>query len=82
MAKTKISVTIEHSLIRDCDRLARGKSRSEVVERALTSWVRERRRRSLEGEIEQYYASLGAPDREEDSEWAALASRALGEVWR
>jgi metal-responsive CopG/Arc/MetJ family transcriptional regulator len=82
MGKAKISVTIERSLVRDCDRFARGTSRSEVVERALARWLRERRRRSLEDEIEQYYASLGAKERAEDAEWAGLGSRALGEIWR
>ena len=82
MAKTKISVTIERSLVRDCDRLARGTSRSEVVETALARWIKERRRRSLEDEIERYYGSLGAPERKDDSAWASLAGRALGETWK
>jgi metal-responsive CopG/Arc/MetJ family transcriptional regulator len=42
MAKAEISVTIDRSLLRDCDRLARGTSRSEAVEEALSRWVRER----------------------------------------
>ncbi len=82
MPKAKISVTVERSLIRDCDQLAKGASRSEIVEKALTRWVRERRRKSLEDEIEQYYSSLGAADRLEDSQWAGLASRLLGETWK
>ena len=82
MPKTKISVTVERSLVRECDRQSRGGSRSEVVESALAAWLRERRRRSLEAEIERHYASLSARERKEDSRWADLASRSLGDVWK
>jgi metal-responsive CopG/Arc/MetJ family transcriptional regulator len=82
MPKTKISVTVERSLVRDCDRLARGTSRSEVVERALTRWARDRRRRRLEDAIENYYASLASGERLEDAQWADLGGRALGEIWK
>jgi metal-responsive CopG/Arc/MetJ family transcriptional regulator len=82
MPKTKISVTVEQSLVRECDRQSRGGSRSEVVESALAAWLRERRRRSLEEEIEQYYASLPGRERKEDSRWADLAGQSLGNVWK
>ena len=82
MPKTKISVTVESSLVRECDRQSRGGSRSEVVESALTAWLRERRRRSLETETERYYASLAAREGKEDSRWADLASRSLGDAWK
>lgn len=81
MAKAKISVTVESSVIRDCARFAKGRSRSEIVERALTSWLRDVRRKSLEEEVERYYTSLSPADRQEDSRWAGLASRFLGESW-
>jgi metal-responsive CopG/Arc/MetJ family transcriptional regulator len=82
MPKTKISVTVDRSLILDCDRLSRGASRSEVVESALAAWLRERRRRSLEAEIEKYYSSLSAAERKEDSRWADLAGRSARGVWK
>ena len=82
MPKTKISVTVESSLVRECDRRSGGGSRSEIVESALAAWLRERRRRSLEEEIEKYYASLSASEREEDARWAHLAGRALRDVWK
>jgi len=81
MPKTKISVTVESSLVRECDRQSAGGSRSEVVESALVAWLRERRRQSLEDEIERYYASLPVRERKEDSRWADLAGRSLGDVW-
>jgi metal-responsive CopG/Arc/MetJ family transcriptional regulator len=82
MPKTKISVTVERSVVRDCDRLARGSSRSEVVETALARWARDLRRRSLEDAIENYYASLASAARLEDAQWAELGGRALGETWK
>ncbi len=82
MPKAKISVTVEGSVLRQVDLLARGTSRSEVVEKALAGWLRNRRREALENEIELYYRSLGAPDREEDAGWAELSGRQLGETWR
>jgi hypothetical protein len=50
--------------------MARGASRSEVFEEALTTWLRSRRREKLEEELEFYYRSLDAAEREEDSAWA------------
>lgn len=82
MPKAKVSVTVERSLLRDCDRVARGSSRSEVFELALARWLREARRKSLEDAIERYYASLGAAERAENAAWAALSARALGETWK
>lgn len=81
MAKAKVSVTVERSLLRNCDRAARGASRSEVFEQALKGWLRHVRERSLEEEVERYYDSLSKRERAEDSEWAGLAPRVLGETW-
>jgi len=82
MAKAKVSVTVERSLLQRCDRVARGASRSEVFEKALEGWLRNLRQRSLEADIERYYSSLSRPEQEEDSEWAGLAPRVLGETWK
>jgi len=46
MAKTKVSVTIEQSVLERVDRVSKGKSRSEIVESALKRWLIERRRRA------------------------------------
>jgi hypothetical protein len=51
MPKT-FSVTVEGSLLWQVERMARGASRSEVVESALASWLRHRRRERPEEEIE------------------------------
>jgi len=82
MPKTKVSVTVEGSLLLQVERMARGASRSEVVESALAGWLRNRRREKLEEEVELYYRSLGAAESEEDSAWAELSGRLLGESWK
>lgn len=82
MPKTKISVTVEGSVLRQVDRMARGASRSEIVENALAAWLRTRRRENLEKEIEIYYRSLDAADRDEDAEWAELSGSLAREAWR
>lgn len=81
MAKAKVSVTVDSSLLRRCDRAARGATRSEVFEQALKGWLRNVRQRSLEDAVERYYSSLSEAERAEDSGWAGLAPRVLGETW-
>ena len=81
MPKAKVSVTVDRSLLRQCERVARGATRSEVFEQALERWLRDVRRKSLEEAVERYYSSLGKAERAEDSEWAGLAPRVLGETW-
>ena len=81
MTKAKVSVTVDRSLLRRCDRVARGASRSEVFERALERWLRDLRQRSLDEDVERYYSSLTKAERAEDSEWAGIAPRVLGETW-
>jgi metal-responsive CopG/Arc/MetJ family transcriptional regulator len=79
--KARVSVTVDRVLLRKCDRVARGATRSQVFELALERWLRDLRQRSLEEEIERYYSSLSGDERAEDAEWAGLASRVLGETW-
>ena len=82
MPKTKGFRGGRGSLLRQVKQPARGASHSEVVESALASWLRNRRREKLEEEIEFYYRSLGAAESEEDAAWAELSGRLLGESWR
>lgn len=81
MAKAKVSVTVDRSLLQRCDQAARGATRSEVFEQALEGWLRNVRQRSLQDEVERYYSSLSKAERAEDSDWAGLAPRVLGETW-
>ena len=81
MAKAKVSVTVDSSLLRRCDRVARGATRSQVFEQALKGWLRNVRQGSLEEDVERYYSSLSKAEGAEDAEWAGLAPRVLGETW-
>ena len=81
MPKARVSVTVDRVLLRRCDRVARGVTRSQVFEQALERWLRDLGQRRLEHEIEQYYSSLSRSEQAEDAEWASLGSRALGETW-
>lgn len=82
MAKTKISVTIERSLLERVARFTNGVSRSEIVESALKRWLTERRRRQLEAEIAAYYTERRGDERWEDEEWADLSARHLEKSWQ
>jgi hypothetical protein len=53
-----------------------------VFEQALERWLRDRRQKGLEEEVERYYSSLNRAEEAEDSEWAGLAARTLGETWK
>lgn len=81
MAKAKVSVKVDRSLLQKCDRVARGATRSAVFELALERWLRDLRQKRLEEEVERYYSSPNAAERAEDSEWAGIAPRVLGETW-
>jgi metal-responsive CopG/Arc/MetJ family transcriptional regulator len=81
MAKARVSVTVDQVLLRRCERIARGSSRSQVFEQALERWLSDRRRGALEAEIERYYSFLGPGERAEDASWAGLSARSLGESW-
>lgn len=82
MAKARVSVTVDRVLLRRCERVARGLTRSRVFEEALENWLRDHRRGGLEAEVERYYAGMTAREKAEDSAWAGLASRSLGEGWK
>lgn len=82
MARIQISVTLDQSLFLELDRLSAGSSRSEIVEEVLAAWLRERRRLSLEDEIERYYHSLRQSEVADDREWADLAARSVSAIWK
>ena len=81
MAKTKISVTVDSKLIEEIDKLDVDASRSEIVETALVRWLSNRRRQTLESEIERYYRELTRGEQGEDAEWAATSAGSLKETW-
>jgi metal-responsive CopG/Arc/MetJ family transcriptional regulator len=80
--KVKVSVTIERDLLKQVERLSKHGSRSQVFERALSAWVRNRARLALDEAIESYYRSRAADEREEDERWADLGDDAIRKSWR
>jgi metal-responsive CopG/Arc/MetJ family transcriptional regulator len=80
-AKTKISVMVDDTLLREVDKLAHGRKRSEVFENALAAWVRRHRQVQLDQAIEAYYRTQSARERGEDQSWAALGDEAVRREW-
>jgi metal-responsive CopG/Arc/MetJ family transcriptional regulator len=74
-------VTIEQSVLERVDRLSEGKSRSEIVERALKRWLIERRRLELEEQIAAYYSDRQKDELAEDREWSELSGKQIGKTW-
>ena len=83
MAKAKISVTIEESLLERLREITKGgRSRSEIVQNALESWLIENQAQNLAREVEAYYRTMGSEEQNEDSAWAALSQRHVEKVWK
>jgi metal-responsive CopG/Arc/MetJ family transcriptional regulator len=81
MAKTKVSVTIDRSVLERVDHVTNGMSRSEIFEQALKRWLNERRRHDLEEQIAAYYQERPTKDADEDRAWAELSARQIRKTW-
>lgn len=81
MSKTKVSVTIERTVLERVDRVSGGMSRSEIVERALKRWLSDQRRHELEAQIAAYYSERQEREAEEDREWAELSAEQIAKSW-
>lgn len=81
-AKVKVSVTIERDLLREVERVANHRSRSEIFEHALRAWVRQRASAALDEAIESYYRARGAEEHEEDERWADVGDEVARRGWR
>ena len=81
MPKTKISVTVDSDLVKQLDEIAVDRSRSEIVELALSRWLRDRKLEALSSAVEDYYRSMTSRERREDSQWAQMAADAIDEPW-
>lgn len=79
--KAKISVTVDQDLLKDIDRLSGELSRSQVFERALAVWVRDRGQARLDAEIERYYRSQTNAERAEDHTWASSGDETVRKSW-
>ncbi len=82
MSKVRVTITIEASVLERIDRLSQGSSRSEMFERALKHWLRDRRFRALEKGIAAYYRDQPAADGVENREWAEHSSRQIAKTWK
>ena len=82
MPKTKLSVTVDTTVVRALNRASRKTSRSEIVELALVRWLRDQKRLQLDEDIEKYYREMSPEEREEDREWAEASYQAIGKTWR
>ncbi len=80
-AKTKVSVSVHTTLLREVERVAGAMTRSAIFEQALAGWLRERRQHQLDQGIEAYYRSLKASERTEDAAWAGLGDDAVRRNW-
>jgi metal-responsive CopG/Arc/MetJ family transcriptional regulator len=82
--KTKITVTLSPDLVRQLDALVdspEAGSRSRLVEEAVRRWLRERAKKELERQTEEYYHSLSRAERKEDKEWSKIAARSAKDLW-
>ena len=79
--KAKVSVTISGDLLNEVDRLSGKKSRSQVLEEALSWWVRRQNKAELDRAIEFYYRSLDRSEKREDEEWAGLGDEIARSGW-
>lgn len=80
-AKTKVSVSVQTSLLREVERAAGDMTRSAIFEKALADWLRERRRTQLDRAVESYYRSLTVPEVAEDNDWATLGDDTVRRSW-
>lgn len=84
-AKTKVTLSLDSSLVAAVDEQVKGSprlSRSGVIENLLRQWYEAEKRRELERQTEAYYLSLTDEEREEDRSWAELASHQAVALWQ
>ena len=79
--KTKVSVTVHTQLLHEVKRVAGEMSRSAVFEEALAGWLRRHRQDQLNRAIEDYYVSLSASERDEDTGWAGVGDETVRRGW-
>ena len=83
MRKAKLTVTISGDVVNEIDEIAKttGTPRSQVMEEMLRDWLLKFKKREIEKDIETYYLSLTEKEKNEDSEWAAIAGESTKRTW-
>ncbi len=77
-AKVKVTASLGADIVKAIDgylKESKSRSRSQLIEDVLRSWLKEQKKRKLESEIEQYYLSLSDGERKEDQEWTDIATQ-------
>ena len=80
--KVRVTATLPADIVKALDQVAKQHgvpSRSQAVEAALAHWLREQRRRTIEGEMEAYYRSLTPAEKRENREWIRFVARAASQ---
>jgi metal-responsive CopG/Arc/MetJ family transcriptional regulator len=82
--KAKITITLNPEIVHQLDALTKAsktKSRSRVVEEALSLLLREHAKRVLDRETEDYYRSLSIAERNEDRKWSKISALSAKHFW-
>ena len=75
--KAKISITVDRQLLARAVRIGSARTRSQIIETALSDWVAASGKKTLDKEIERYYLEQSDAERTEDATWAAVGDEAL-----
>ena len=84
-AKVKVTASLDPDLVKAIDgylKESKARSRSQLIEDVIRSWLMEQKKRKLECEIEQYYLSLSDGERQEDQEWTDIAAQSIHHLWK
>jgi metal-responsive CopG/Arc/MetJ family transcriptional regulator len=82
--KVKVTASLDANLVKAIDgylKKSKVRSRSQLIEDVIRSWLMEQKKRKLECEIEQYYLSLSDGERNEDQEWTDIAAKSIHNLW-
>jgi len=83
--KVKVTASLDPGLVKAIDgylKESKIRSRSQLIEDVIRSWLMEQKKRKLESEIEQYYLSLSDGERREDQEWTDIAAQSIHHLWK
>jgi metal-responsive CopG/Arc/MetJ family transcriptional regulator len=82
--KVKVTASLDPDLVKAIDEYLKEskiRSRSQLIEDVIRSWLMEKKKRKLECEIEQYYIALSDGERKEDQEWTDIAAQSIHHLW-
>lgn len=84
-AKAKITISLEQELLAKVDKAVmnhEAPSRSAIMEEALKRWEKERKHRSLDLGVEEYYKSLTSREHLEDNDWTHFTGEHAVHHWK